>query len=213
MKKLFLLIPLVLGVGSSAWASTCTSAALSVYEGSMFSCNIGDLVFSNFTSSGIDTSTTVADITGPESGLDFAVDLTAVGPGNEAASIGYLVTCDGCTMDDWALETGGAGSVGNGGVSVVEFSTPGVLEQFTHGPANLTTGTGSATFSPADSVLSVATSIALGGGTAGTVTTLGSVTNLFSLTSSTSPVPEPSLLILCAGLLGLLPFARRRFAR
>lgn len=107
MKKIFLLIPLIVGVGSSAWASSCTSEALSIYEGSGFSCNIGDLVFSNFTSSGVDTTTTVTDITVPESGLDFGVDLAAVGPGNEGASIGYLVTCDGCSINDWALETGG----------------------------------------------------------------------------------------------------------
>jgi hypothetical protein len=211
MKKLLLLIPLVLGVGSSAWASSCTSEALSIYEGSGFSCNIGDLVFSNFTSSGVDTSTTVSDVSGPESGLDFGVDLTAVGPGNQTALIGYSVTCDMCTMNDWALETGGAGSAGEGAVSVVEFSTPGVLSQFTQGPANLTTGTGSATFAPETS-LSVATSIALGGGTAGTITTLGSTTNLFSLTPN-STVPEPSSLMLCGGLLCLLPFARRRFVR
>jgi len=210
MKKLFLLIPLVLGLGSSAWAGVCTAEALSAYEASGFSCNIGDLVFSDFTSSGIDTSTTVSDITGPESGLDFGVDLTAVGPGNEGASIGYLVTCTGCTIDDWALQTGGAGSVGEGAASVVEFSTPGVLSQFTQGPGNTTTGTGSATFSPADAALSITSSIALGGGTAGTITTLGSVTNLFSTSAST---PEPSSLFLCAGLLGLLPFARRRFVR
>jgi hypothetical protein len=212
MKKLLLLIPLIMGVGSSAWASSCSSDALSVYEGPGFSCNIGDLVFSNFTSSGIDTSTTVSDITGPESGLQFAVDLTALGPGSETPSIDYVVTCDTCTLDDWELQTGGAGSPGNGGVSVIEFSTPGLLSQFTQGPANLTTGTGSATFLPTAAPLSITTSIALGGGTAGTITTLGSVTSLFSETS-TSTVPEPSSLILCAGFLGLLPLARRRFAR
>jgi hypothetical protein len=210
MKKLLLLIPLVLGVGSSAWASTCMSEALSVYEGATFSCNIGDLVFSNFTSTGVDTASNVSDITGPEAGLDFGVDLTSFGP-SETASIGYLVTCDGCTMNDWVLETGAASSMGEGAVSVVEFSTPGVLNQFTQGPGNLTTGTGSATFAPETS-LSVGTSIALGGGTAGTVTTLGSATNLFSLTPN-STVPEPSSLALCAGLLCLLPFARRRFVR
>lgn len=212
MKKLLLLIPLIVGMGSSAWASTCTSEALSIYEGAGFSCNIGDLVFSNFTSSGVDTSTTVGDVTGPESGLNFGVDLTAVGPGNETAAIGYLVTCDMCTIDDWELQTAGAGSTGAGAVSVVELSTPGVLNQFTQGPANTTTGTGSATFSPADSSLSVTTSMVLGGGPTGTVTLLGSTTNLFSLTPN-STVPEPSSLALCAGLLCLLPFARRKFVR
>ncbi len=212
MKKLLLLIPLMVGVGSSAWATSCTSGALSVYEGTSFSCNIGDLVFSNFTSSGVDTTTNVGDISGPESGLDFGVDLTAVGPANVSASISYLVTCDMCTIDDWALQTGAAGSSGAGAVSVVELSTPGVLNQFTQGPGNTTTGNGSETFSPADTSLSVTTSMVLGGGPAGTITSLGSTTNLFSETSS-STVPEPSSLMLCAGLLGLLPFARRKFVR
>jgi hypothetical protein len=209
MKKLLLLIPLVIGVGSSAWASSCSSEALSIYEGSGFSCNIGDLVFSNFSSSGVDTSTTVGDVTGPEAGLDFGVDLSTLGPGSEGATIDYLVTCDGCTLDDWALQTNLAASTGTGGVSVIEFSTPGLLDQFTQGPANLTTGTGSGTFAP-ESSLAINTGITLGGGSSTTITSLGSVTNLFSLTST---VPEPSLLILCAGLLGLLPLARRRFAR
>jgi len=212
MKKLFLLIPVVLAVSSSAWAAACTPDALSVYEGAGFSCSIGNLVFSDFTSTGIDTSTNVTDVTGSEAGLDFGVDLSAIGPGNQGASIDYLVTCDMCTIDDWALATGGAGSAGEGAVSVVEFSTPGVLNQFTQGPTNTTTGTGFAMFSPADSALSITNSIALGGGTAGTVTTLGSVTNLFSLTSTAS-TPEPSSLMLCVGLLALLPFARRRFVR
>jgi hypothetical protein len=212
MKRMLFLTTFVLGVSYSAWASGCTSEALSAYEAPLFSCNIGDLVFSNFTSAGVDTSSTVSDITGPESGLDFGVDLTAVGPGNETALIDYLVTCDACTLNDWALETGGAGSAGEGAVSVVEFSTPGVLSQFTQGPGNATTGTGSATYSPETS-LSIGSSIALGGGTAGTITTLGSVTNLFSVTPSTSTVPEPSSLIFCTGILGLLPFARRKFLR
>jgi hypothetical protein len=212
MKKLLLLIPLVVGMSSSAWAGSCTSGLLSGYEGSGFSCSIGDLTFSDFSFTGLSDTSTVDVMTGTESGFDFGVDLVAVAPASESALIGYMVTCDGCTVDDWALQTGGAGSLGTGGVSVVEFSSPGVLEQFTQGPANVTSGTGSATFAPTATPLSVATTINLGGGTAGTVTTLGSVTNLFSETS-TSTVPEPSSLILCAGFLGLLPFARRRFAR
>jgi|SRR5580658_1764193 hypothetical protein len=215
MKRILFLTMFVMGVSYSAWASSCASGALSAYEVPLFSCNIGDLVFSNFASSGIDTTTTVSDIPGPEAGLQFGVDLTALGPGSETPSIDYVVTCNGCTLDDWALQTGGAGSLGNGGVSVIEFSTPGLLTQFTEGPGNVTSGTGSATFAPTGAPLSITTSIALGGGTSGTVTTLGSVTNLFSQTSTPPPpgVPEPSLLILSAGLLSLLPFARRKFLR
>jgi hypothetical protein len=211
MKKMLLLITFVFGGCYSAWASSCTSGALSGYEGSGFSCSVGDLTFSAFNFSGLSGTSPVDVVPGPESGLDFGVDLVAIAPTSVSASIDYTVTCDGCSMDDWALQTGGAGSAGTGGVSVVEFSSPGVLEQFTQGPANVTSGIGSATFAPTATPLLVATTINLGGGTSGTVTTLGSVTNLFS--TNTSTVPEPSLLIVCAGLLGLLPFARRKFAR
>jgi hypothetical protein len=212
MKRILFLTTFVLGVSYSAWASSCTSEALSFYEGSGFSCNIGDLTFSGFSFSGItDSANTVEVTTGPESGLEFPVDLSTLGPGSELASINYVVTCDTCTLDDWELQSNLATSTGKGGVIVTEFSTPGLLNQFTQGPANTTTGTGSGTFSP-ESSLTINTGISLGGGSSTTVTSLGSVTNLFSQTS-TSTVPEPSSLILCAGLLGLLPFARRRFAR
>lgn len=206
MKKLLLLIGFVLGVSSSAFATSCTSETLSNYLTlGPGGCTVGDLTFTDFTSSSDVTSATVNPISGPESGLEFAVDLSETGSGTETATIGYTVTCDGCSIDDWALQTGGAGSTGTGAVSVVELSTPGVLTQFTQGPANITIGTGSATFSPADSSLAVTTGIILGGGASNTVTSLGTATNLFS-----PVVPEPSLLILCAGLLGLVPLARRK---
>jgi hypothetical protein len=212
MKKILFLTTFVLGVSYSAWAGSCTTEALSNYEASGFSCNIGDLTFSGFSFSSdiVDTSNNVDVTTGPEAGLDFPVDLTQLGPSNETASIGYTVTCAACTLDDWALQTGGATSTGTGAATVFEFSTPGVLFQTTQFGA--TTGIGSGTFSPADTLLPVSNSITLGGGSSTTVTSLGSVTNLFSQTS-TSTVPEPSMLILCAGLLGLLPFARRKFSR
>jgi hypothetical protein len=213
MKKTLLLITFAFGLSYSAFAGACADTTLATYEGAGFSCSIGDLTFSSFSSTGIDTTNTVDTVMGTESGLQFAVDLAAPSSPSVTAAIGYTVTCDMCTMDDWELQTGGAASSDNGGVSVVEFSTPGVLTQFTEGPSNVTTGTGSATFSPAESSLIVNTNIALGGGNPDTVTTLESVTNLFSITASTSTVPEPSTLILCAGVLGLLPFARRRFAR
>jgi hypothetical protein len=206
MKKLLLLIPLVLGVGSSAWAAACTSEALSIYEGSGFSCSVGGLVFSEFSSTGIDTGTTVDPVTGPEAGLDFNVDLTAPSSG-AIASVDYEVSCTLCAIDDWELQNGTVTST-SGTVNVLEQSTPGALDQETSEPANTTIGIGAETFSPADPSLMVNTSISLGGGTSST--TLQSFTSLFS---STSTVPEPSSLILCAGLLGLLPFARRRFVR
>ena len=65
------------------------------------------------------------------------------------------------------------------------------------------------TFAPVGS-LTVDKDILLGGGTSGLGSAVSSVTNLFSTTTVT---PEPSLLLLSAGFLGLVPFARRKFVR
>jgi hypothetical protein len=207
MKQMFLLIPLILGAGSSVWAAACATDQLATYEGAGFSCTVGGLVFSDFTSSGIDTTTDVNAVTGSESGLEFLIDLTAPSTGG-TATLDYMVSCDACTLDDWELQNGLVTST-SGAANVLEQSAPGALDQLTNA-ANATTGLGSATFSPTAGPLVVDTTISLGGGTS--TTTLASFTSLFS-SASNSTVPEPSTLILCTGLLGLLPLARRRFAR
>lgn len=214
MKKTLLLFTFVFGVSYAAFADACVSDSLADYitDGS---CTIGDLTFSNFsytpTSIGAIIvppagSVTVDPITGAESGLEFDAGWFA-NPGTlEDSLIKYTVTCTGCAIDDWVLSLAGEGSSGDGIVNVAETSpevSGGLTQTFVAG--NLA-GTGSATFAPVGS-LSVAKDILVyGGGVPMTSTQVSSVTNLFSTTAT----PEPSLLILCLGLLGLVPIARRK---
>jgi hypothetical protein len=104
----------------------------------------------------------------------------------------------------------GAGA-GTGGIVRVDENSPALTGTLTVGAAGATTIlSDSATFAPVGS-LTVSKDILLGGGTSGLGSAVSSVTNLFSTTPTV--VPEPSLLVLCAGFLGLAPMARRRFVR
>jgi hypothetical protein len=56
--------------------------------------------------------------------------------------------------------------------------------------------------------LQLSKDVHVNGGSTGFGAQVSAVTNLFSQSST---VPEPSSLILCTGLLALLPIARRKF--
>lgn len=224
MKQILLLIPIALAAGSSAWANGCVSEALSIYDSPGFTCSLGDLTFSDFkyspTSSGgavapPDTSVTVNTITsgfGAETGLEF-VSAWLAGSGQTIdSSISFDVsTSDTAGITDLELYVAG-GADGQGVASVAEVApTPPVnlYTSFQSGSANNLDKT---TFPPADVFsLSLTKDIGLAGGMAGTAH-ISDVYNLFS-EGTTTMTPEPSLLVLCVGALGLVPVVRRKFAR
>ncbi|MGA2882085.1 MAG: hypothetical protein ABSG13_24290 [Bryobacteraceae bacterium] len=227
MKKTLLLIPFVFGLGSAAWASTCTSDTLAVYDTPGFSCTLGDLTFDDFAyipaaSGGAvappDAGVTVTPVTtGPtgfttDTGLLFTAAWLASSGQTVDSSISYDVsTSNPGGITDLALVIVG-GSLGTGSASVAETAAipPAPPSEFldTAFSSGFNSATDAVTFPPAGS-LSLTKDIALVGGTGGSAH-VSDVYNLFSQ-GTNSTVPEPSLVILCGGLLVLLPVARRKF--
>jgi hypothetical protein len=223
MKKTLLLLTFVFGMSYSAWAGACTSGTLATYDAPGFSCTIDDnITFSGFgyVPSGsiiIPAADVVVtpEVIGGEEGFQFNAPWFALPGGFLDSFIDYTATCDGCTIDDLKLSMAGAGADPGGIVRVDETYqsiSPALSGSLTVGQAGTTTIlSDTANFSPVGS-LTVSKDILLGGGTSGLGSAVSSVTNLFSTTGQTV-IPEPSLLLLSAGLLGLLPFARRKFLR
>jgi hypothetical protein len=214
MKKTLLLITFVFGSSYSAFAGACNSDTLADYitEGS---CTIGDLTFSDFGYSDIQdgavapsTSTiTVAPATSG-TGLDFSSVWIAATDQFAQSTITYTVTTTnpgGITDLDLVL----------GNTTITAGSGVATAEELSSAPTLFTTlGPGSnipedsTVFPPVDT-LNLTKIISVSGGATGGVAQIGSVLNLFS--EGTSPVPEPSLLILFTGLLAIIPVARRKF--
>ncbi len=229
MKKTLLLISFAFGLGSSAWASTCMSGTLAVYDASGFTCSLGDLTFSDFAyipaSSGgavapTDAGVTVTPITtGPtgfttDTGLLFTAAWLASSGQTVDSSISYDVSTSnpGGITDLAEVIVGGA--LGDGAASVAETgaippAAPSILLD-TAFSSGFNSPSDEVTFPPAES-LSLTKDIALVGGTAGSAH-VSDVYNLFSEGTMTT-TPEPSLVILCAGFLGLVPIARRKLVR
>lgn len=216
MKKTLLLIPLIFGLGSSAWATACASGTLASYETTGFSCSVGDLTFSDFSyipiasggASAPDASgVAVTPVIGPSDGLLFTAAWLVGVNQTEDSSISYDVsTTNPGGIEDLELILVG-GAVGTGIASAAETSVAPAESLFTGVGSGTNVLTDSATFPPVGS-LSLTKDIGVSGGTAGAAHVSG-VTNLFSEGTS-STVPEPSLLILCTGLMGLVPVARRK---
>lgn len=215
MKQTLLLITCAFGLTYSAFGNTCGVDTLADYI-TNGSCTLGTgFVFSGFsyTASGdVDITpseiTVTPDVVGGEAGFIFSAPWGLTNGENLDSKIVYTASCDGCQIDDWVLSIDGAGSSGNGFVNVAETS-PSVTTGLTQSSVNnVITGVGSGTFPPLDSLTVTKDILVNGGTTPNTTTQVSSVTNLFS---NTSTVPEPSLFLLCAGVLGLVPIARRKF--
>jgi hypothetical protein len=226
MKKILLLMTLVVTLSFTAWGAACPTAVLSVYDVSGFTCNISgtELNFSGFSygPSGTpvpDSSVLVTPtVMGGEAGFLFNGGWTANNGETTDGFIQYSVACDGCSIDDWVLAIGGSGSTGNGSVNVAENSSSvtqgltltevgGVITGLPTCGAVL--GTCSGTFPPVGSLTVTKDVSVTGGSTPDTNSQVSAVTNLFS-TTTTTMTPEPSLLIFCMGLAGLVPVVRRR---
>jgi len=225
IKTPLLIAVLFLGASYSAWASACVSGdKLSQYIAAG-SCTFDDLTFTFSPTSYVASGSVLipaSDVTvstetvGDEEGLLFNAPWFAQATTTLDADISYTVSCNSCDIDDWSLSIAGISlAPGDAFVDVGETS-PDVPSTDWLGVGANSIGsllTDTTTFPPQGS-LSVDKDLTVyGGSTASFITTkVSSMTNLFS-TTAMSTVPEPSLAILCLGLVGLLPLARRRFIR
>lgn len=212
-------------IAPQAWATeACPDGGpLTVYLVSGFSCQIGDLVFSNFTytPSGsnqipaadvtVDTigpSGSGATLLGPDIGLNFDAPWDATSGNSSDADITFIVTVVGGSpiISDFGLaQTGGVS--GTGSSSVAENGCGpapcnpqgGALQVLTFAPSDPTMTQEDTTFSPVDSV-EVSKDITVTGGSDG----YASITVVQDTFSQVSSVPEPlTPAMIGAGLIGL----------
>jgi len=227
MKKTLLLIPLAFGLGSSAWAGTCVSGDTLAEYISDGSCTFDNLTFSfdptSYVASGsvlIPASDVIVNTvtSAGEEGLLFNAPWFAQATTTLDADISYTVSCNSCEIDDWSVSIGGIAlppSPTDAFVDVGETSPEVPSADWLAVGADSTGSllTDKTSFAPQSSLTVDKDLTVYGGSTASFITTkVSSMTNLFS-TTAMSTVPEPSLAILCAGLVGLLPLARRKFLR
>src|SRR5271154_2600977 len=129
MKKTFLMTIFVSGLCYSLQAAPCTNDKLSAYTASGFTCNIGDLDFSNFSSHPTGVNTPSAGnvevdptVMGLESGFEFFAGWSALIGDVQDSAIKYTVTCEGCSITDLVLSMGGNSVTGDSVINIAESS-------------------------------------------------------------------------------------------
>ena len=204
MKAKLLLLVFALGLSTSAWAGTCGSASMSVYDTAGFSCTIGNLLFSNFSSVATPSwapnavVSVTPETTGPEQGLEFSAAWQAGGTQTEDLLIKYTVSCANDTncITDLALSMVGD-SVGSGSATVVEKYTGGTLMVYNFDVNGVSDAW--KTFDPAVASLSVSKDIGVSGGGDG----VAAISDVFNGISTTTTTPEPASMMLLGTFLSM----------
>jgi hypothetical protein len=221
MKRTLLLLLLFASVSLVVQATPCVQGGTLASYIALGSggCTFDSLLFNNFgytnpaSGGGISPDATGIDVdlvSGTEAGLEFVGTWEASSGETSDGNIGYVVTCQNCQIDDLELIMNDGLGLGTGIASVVETAVS----------SNGTVGLGAASspgFSDFSDTLDITPTgsltmtkdIGASGGSAG-VGHVSAVSNLFSTTTTTTMTPEPSLMLLCSGLLGLLLMARRK---
>jgi hypothetical protein len=212
MKKMLLMLSLLACLSAAVQAAQCSGGTLAEYTVSGFTCTLNDLTFHDFSyvSSAFDGAVAPGtsgvavnpEIIGGNGGFLFSSGWMA-GPGQvDDSLITYTATCKGCLIHNLILiMAGGASNTGLASVSETSTSvTPNV---------NLITGgtqlTDMTTFTTSVGSITLTKDIGVSGGTDG-FATISAVSNLFS--TVTTLTPEPSLILLCLALLGMIPVTR-----
>src|SRR5580658_3558114 len=212
MKKTLLMLSLIVCLSSAVQAAQCSGGTLADYTVIGFTCTLNNLTFDDFSyvSSAFDGAVAPGasgvavdpEIIAGDGGFLFSSGWL-VGPGQvDDSLITYTATCNGCVIHNLILiMAGGAGNTGLASVSETSTSvTPNV---------NLITGgtqlKDMTTFTTSVGSITLTKDVGVSGGTDG-FATISAVSNLFS--TVTTLTPEPSLILLCLALLGMIPVTR-----
>lgn len=238
-KQLLLVCPLML-LGTFLWgAPTCTTAMMSTYDASGFSCTLGGLTFSNFGFSNTNPPPTDSQVTVVPT-TDSLGDVTlqfdgafSVGAGQTMSiAISYVTMATTPTITGQALAMTGFGQSGNGSVDIGESICLGgvynsigrclgtgtdSITVYDFSPSNMRSFDAVA-FNPALTEIDVVKNISLNGGTTGTNAS-ATVSEVFNTTGTApggvgttggGPVPEPNTLMMLGSGLVVAALAWRR---